>query len=121
MKQFREFAVNTLVGGLLVVAPIYVAVLLLLKAMQSSVALVQPFAMLLPEWFPAETILSLILVLVVCFLIGVAVRTQRGRAVRERIERSLFERLPGYALFKSLSQRWLGRIGEHVEASAGRD
>jgi hypothetical protein len=35
MKQFREFVVNTLVGGLLVVAPIYIAVLLLLKAMKS--------------------------------------------------------------------------------------
>jgi hypothetical protein len=35
MKQFREFVVNTLVGGLLIVAPIHIAVLLLLKAMKS--------------------------------------------------------------------------------------
>ena len=114
MKQFREFAVNTLVGGLLVVAPIYVAVLLLLKAMESSVGLVRPFAMLLPEWVPAENFLSLLLVLLVCFLIGVAVRTPRGRAMRERIETSLFERLPGYALFKSLTQRVAGESEENV-------
>ena len=114
MKQFREFLVNTLVGGLLVLAPLYLAVLLLLKAMKSLVGLVRPFAMLLPDWLPGETILSLLLVLVVCFLIGLAVRTQRGRAVRERIERSLFERLPGYALLRSLSQRLAGENQENT-------
>jgi len=114
MKQFSEFVVNTLVGGLLVVAPIYIAVLLLLKAMQSLVGLVRPFAMLLPDWFPAENVLSLLLVLILCFLIGVAVRTTMGRAIRERIEKILFERLPGYALFKSFTQRLAGESQENV-------
>ena len=82
------------------VVPVYLAVLLLLKAMQSLVGFVRPFAMLLPEWFPAEHVLSLLLVLIVCFLIGVAVRTPAGRVIRERIEKSLFERIPGYVLFE---------------------
>ena len=114
MKQCREFVVSALVGGLLVVVPIYLAVLLLLKAMQSLAGLVRPFAMLLPEWFPAENVLSLLLVLMVCFLIGVAVRTPTGRATRERLEKALFERLPGYALFRSLTQRLVGESQEHV-------
>ena len=100
MKQFIEFVVKAFVSGLLILVPVYLAVLLLLKAMQSLVGFVRPFAMLLPEWFPAEHVLSLILVLVVCFLIGVAVRTPAGRVIRERIEKSLFERIPGYALFE---------------------
>jgi uncharacterized membrane protein len=62
---------------------------------------------LLPAWLPAG-LLSLALVLVVCFLIGIAVRTRVGRSLRERVERSLFERLPGYALFRSLTQRLAG-------------
>ena len=78
MKQFSAFVVRAFVGGLLLVVPIYLAVLLLLKAMQSVVALVRPLAMLLPAWLPAEHILSLLLVLLVCFLIGVAVRTLQG-------------------------------------------
>ena len=122
MKKFGEFVVSAFVAGLLVVVPLYLAILLLLKAMQSVVALVRPFAMLLPEWFPAEHILSLLLVLIVCFLIGVAVRTPAGRAIRERIEKSLFERMPGYALFRSLTQRLAGKDEENVvEAGAGRD
>jgi uncharacterized membrane protein len=109
MKFAREFLVNALVGGLLIVLPIYLAVLVLLKGMQSVAALVRPLTVLVPAWLPAENLLSLALVLVVCFLIGIAVRTRVGRVLRERIERSLFEKLPGYALFRSLTQRLAGQ------------
>ena len=114
MKKFGEFVVSALVAGLLLVVPLYLAVLLLLKATQSVVGLVKPFAMLLPDWFPAEHVLSLLLVLIVCFFVGVAVRTPTGRAIRERIEKTLFERLPGYALLRSLTQRLAGQGEENV-------
>lgn len=112
MKFAREFFANVLVGGLLIVLPIYLAALVLLKGMKSVGALVRPFTLLLPEWLPAENLLSLALVLVVCCLIGVAVRTRVGRTLRERMEKSLFERLPGYALFRSLTQRLAGEDGD---------
>ena len=112
MKEFIAFVVKAFVTGLLILVPVYLAVLLLLKAMQSLVGFVRPLAMLLPEWFPAEHVLSLLLVLIVCFLIGVAVRTPAGRVIRERAEKSLFERIPGYALFRSLTQRLAGKDDE---------
>src|SRR5262245_49908198 len=108
MKKSLAFVAKALMGGLLVVAPIYLAVLLLLKAMKSVVGLVRPFALLLPDWFPAEKALSLLLVLMICFVIGVAVRTRSGRVVRERIDRAFFERIPGYALIRSLTQQMAG-------------
>jgi uncharacterized membrane protein len=114
MKRLGGFVMSSFVSGLLIVIPLYLAILLLLKAMQSVVGLVRPFAMLLPEWFPAEHVLSLLLVVVVCFLIGAVVRTTGGRAVRERLEKSLFERVPGYALFRSLTQRLAGQDEENV-------
>jgi uncharacterized membrane protein len=114
MKYAWEFVKNTLVGGLLIVVPLYLAVLLLLKAMQSVMGLVRPLAQLLPPWLPADNILALLLVLSLCFLIGLAVRAPLGRALRERLEQSLFERIPGYALFRSLTQRLAGESREHV-------
>jgi uncharacterized membrane protein len=108
MKFAREFLANTLVGGLLIVLPIYLAVLVLLKGMRSVAALVRPLTVLLPEWLPAEGLLSLGLVLVACFLIGIAVRTRAGGILRERMEKSL-EKLPGYALFRSLTQQLAGQ------------
>ena len=114
MKHVREFIVSSFLGGLLILVPLYLSVLLLLKAMQAVARVVRPVAKLLPEWFPAEKALSLLLVFIVCFLIGAAVRTAAGRAVRERIEKSLFQRIPGYALFRSLTQQLAGRREEHV-------
>jgi uncharacterized membrane protein len=114
MKHVGEFIGSALLTGVLIVAPIYFSVLLLLKAMQAVVGLVRPLAILLPEWFPAEQFLSLVLVLAVCFLIGAAVRTTAGRAARERIEKSLFERIPGYALFRSLVHQLAGSGDEQV-------
>ena len=114
MKQALVFVAKALLGGLLIVVPIYVAVLLLLKGMKSVAGLVRPFARLLPDSVPAEPILSLLLVLLLCFLIGVAVRTRAGRAVREQIETTFFEKIPGYALIRSLTQRVAGESRENV-------
>ena len=108
MKYAREFLVSTVVGGLFVVVPVYLAVLLLLKGMKSAGTLVRPFAALLPDWLPAQDLLALVLVLVLCFAVGMAVRTRPGRMMRERMERVFFERLPGYGLLRSLTQRLAG-------------
>jgi len=114
MKQFGQFVVSSFFSGLIIVVPIYFSVLLLVRAMQAVGGVVRPLALLLPEWLPAEQLLSLVLVLLVCFLIGVAVRGPAGRAARERIEKSLFERIPGYALFRSLTQQLAGSREEQV-------
>jgi uncharacterized membrane protein len=108
MKYAREFITSTVVGGLFIVVPAYLAVLLLLKGMKSVGGLVRPVAALVPDWLPAENVLSLVLLLGLCFLVGVAVRTPSGRAVRERVEVVFFERLPGYGLVRSLTQRLAG-------------
>jgi uncharacterized membrane protein len=108
MNKTFAFVAKTTVRGLLVVVPIYLAVLVLLKGMKSVAQLVRPFAGLLPEWVPAEQFLSLLLVLAICFLIGWAVRTRLGQRGRERIEKGFFEKIPGYALFRSLTMQVAG-------------
>ena len=114
MKLAREFVTNAVVGGMFVVVPVYLAVLLLLKGMQSVASLVRPIAALVPDTVPAETLLSLLLVLFVCFLVGAAIRTRAGRRVRERLEVVFFERLPGYGLLRSLTQRLAGNSNENA-------
>lgn len=114
MKFLREFIANALLGGALVVLPIYLAVLLLLKAMQTVAGLVRPVAKLLPQWMPAENILALLLVLIVCFVVGLAVRTQAGRTLRARMEVSVFGKIPGYTTIRGLTQRLAGEAIENV-------
>jgi uncharacterized membrane protein len=105
MQQASGFIVKALLAGAIVVVPIYLAVLLLLKLAGSLLSVVRPIAALLPDSLPAENALSILLVLIVCFLVGVVVRTSIGHAMWQGIERTLFQRIPGYALLKSLSLR----------------
>jgi len=114
MKQGFMFVARSILTGFLIVVPIYLAILLLLKAMKSVVSLVQPIARLLPDSLPAETLLSLLFVLVFCLLVGLIVHTRIGAAVRERMETTLFERIPGYALIRSLTQQLAGSSQEKV-------
>jgi uncharacterized membrane protein len=113
MKFMRELAVNAVVGGLLVLLPLYLAVLLLLKGLQTLVAVVRPVAALLPDWLPAQNLLALLLVLLLCFGVGVLVRTQLGGVIRDRLQ-ALFGRVPGYTLFRSMTKRLAGKTDENV-------
>jgi uncharacterized membrane protein len=111
MKRLVSYLLKAIVRGALIVVPVYLAILLLLKAAKSVMGLVHPIAKLLPDWFPAADVLSILLVLIVCFLIGALVHTAMGRAAKKAIEKSVLERVPGYSLFRALGQRAAGQGG----------
>jgi uncharacterized membrane protein len=114
MKELIRFMMKALVAGILVVVPIYLALLLLLKALGSVAGLVKPVAALLPDDIPAETALALLLVLFICLLVGVAIRTAPGQAVRNRLERGFFVRIPGYSMLRNLTQQVAGKSAGNV-------
>lgn len=114
MKKALAFVAQRVIGGLLVVIPIYLAVLVLLKGMKSVGQLVRPFTQLLPDWFPAEQALSLLVVLMICFLIGVVLRTRLGQVARKQVDKGFFEKIPGYSLFRSLTQQVAGDNRQNV-------
>uniref|UniRef100_Q01WN7 DUF502 domain-containing protein n=1 Tax=Solibacter usitatus (strain Ellin6076) TaxID=234267 RepID=Q01WN7_SOLUE len=108
VKQFRQSIMQALGAGVLFVLPVYLAILLLLKAAKSVGGVVKPLTRLLPEWVPAENLLSFLLVLVVCLLVGMALRTSIGRAGRTRIENSLLQKIPGYGVIRSMTRQMAG-------------
>ena len=114
MKRFGAYLLKTLIRGALIVIPVYLAVLLLLKAATSVIGIVHPIAKLLPEWFPAADVLSILLVLLVCFLVGVLVHTVVGRAAKRSLEKSVLERIPGYETLRAVTQRATGQAGNNA-------
>jgi uncharacterized membrane protein len=108
LKRAGSFVTSAVIGGLFIVVPVYLAVLLLLKGMKAVAGPVRPLAKLLPEWVPAERLLSLLLVFLLCFLVGAAIRTRVGLAVLERVEVSVLQRIPGYDLIRSFTHRLAG-------------
>jgi uncharacterized membrane protein len=115
MSKLVNFVLGSLLAGVLILAPLYLAVLLLLKAVGSVVQLAHPIAKLLPDWVHRDDVLALILILVVCLLVGLSVRTKWGQAMWRHSE-PLFEKIPGYSLFRGFMQRLAG----DTEAEAWR-
>src|SRR3974390_1818911 len=114
MKNSFVLVGRAMLRGFLIIIPIYLSILLLLKGMKSLTGLVRPLARLLPDWFPGEMALSLLLVLIICVLVGAVVRTRPGRMARERLEKTFFERIPGYALLRSLTEQVAGEGRENA-------
>ena len=62
MKKLSEYVLGRLMSGAVVVAPIYLAMLLLLKGMKSLTGVLKPVAHLMPKWLPADQVMSLVVV-----------------------------------------------------------
>jgi uncharacterized membrane protein len=109
LKRFGESVVKSLIAGILVVMPLYLALLLLLKAMKSLRGVVRPLARLLPQSVPAENVLSLVLVLLICLLIGIFLRTSVGQITLARLDNSVLQKIPGYEVLRSLTSQLAGQ------------
>jgi uncharacterized membrane protein len=109
MKALVEFLKTTLIGGLLIVVPVYLTLLLLGKALKGMVALLGPIVALLPERVHHfGQILAIVLVVLVCFVLGLIARTGLGRRAIEAFERRVLERMPGFAMLRSVVRRVSG-------------
>lgn len=109
MRAVREFLKAILVGGLLVVLPVWLTVLLLLKAVKSAVALLKPVAALLPQTVVHEEVIALLLLLVTCLVVGLLVKTKPAQELGRAFEERFLERLPGYTLIRGVARQIAGR------------
>jgi uncharacterized membrane protein len=109
MRAFAEFTKTTLVGGMLVVLPLWLSVLLLLKALGGVFKLLAPVTSQLPPDMQLRRIVAILIVVAVCFVAGLVVRTGPGLKAKSVLDRYLLERIPGYTLLRGLAGRVTGR------------
>ena len=108
MRPIAEFTKTTLIGGVLVIIPVYLSVLLLLKAFAGVAGLVAPITEGLPVTLPFRELVAILVLIGVCFICGIAVRTGPGLRAKNALERSVLEKIPGYALIRGLAGRIAG-------------
>ena len=118
MKALAEFTKTSLIGGVLVILPIYVSILLLLKTIAGVGALIAPVTAQLPATLQFRQVIAMLIVILVCFLAGLVVRTGPGLRAKNAIERHLLDRIPGYALIRGLASRVAGRQEDETFAVA---
>ena len=108
MKGLAALTKTTLIGGLLVVLPIYLTILLLVKTLSAVIALLSPVTAAIPAGVQFRQIIAVLIVLAVCFVAGIVVSTGPGLRAKNALERSVLERVPGYALVRGLTERVSG-------------
>ena len=120
MKGVLEFLKTTALGGLFVLLPLLLLYLVLSDALDLVVAMATPIA----DIFPADTfahekypvIIAVTLVLCASFVLGLAMRAERGRRLGRWLERNTLRRLPMYGALKGL----IARFAETEESGAFR-
>jgi uncharacterized membrane protein len=118
MKALGEFTRTTLVGGVLIVLPIYVSVLLLAKSLSIVIKLLSPVTAQIPATIQFRQLIASMILIAVCFIAGIIVRTGPGLRVQLAVERNLLNKVPGYALVRGLAARMAGRQEDDLFAVA---
>jgi len=112
MKALIKFLKVTLIGGLLVVLPVWVSLLLLFKAIKGALVLLLPIARLLPQTVVHDKLVALGLLVVICFVVGLLIRTQPGQRLGRWLTQHIFDRIPGFALMRGMTRQLAGDKGE---------
>ena len=112
MKGLAELTKTTLIGGVLIVLPIYLSILLLAKTLSGIVTLLSPVTATIPAGVQFRQVIALLIVFIVCFVAGAVVRTRAGLRAKHAFERRVLEKIPGYALVRGLAERVSGDNSE---------
>ena len=118
MRTLAEFTKTTLIGGILIILPIYVSILLLIKAFSGLMALVNPITAGIPASVEFRGILAILVLVAICFMTGLIVRTGPGLRAKNAFEEAVLSKLPGYTLLRGLAGRLAGRADEPTFAPA---
>jgi uncharacterized membrane protein len=114
MQRAINFLKMTLLGGVIVVLPAWLAVLLVLKALAHLEIFVKPVSSHLPHSIVHPRVIAILLLVALCFLVGVAIQTAIGQKAEHAAERAVLEKIPGYTTLRSLASR----LSDHAETSS---
>ena len=94
MKTLAEFTKTTLIGDVLIILLIYVAVLLLAKAVKGLLALLAPVTARIQADVEFRQVVAILLLVALCFVVGLVVRTGPGLRAKNAFEQAVLEKLP---------------------------
>ncbi len=75
--------------------PIYLSILMVAKTLSIIVALLAPVTATIPAGAQFRQLIAVLIVLAVCFVAGIVVRTGAGLRAKSALERSVLEKNPG--------------------------
>ena len=112
MEQIKAFIKTTIIGGLLVVLPVYILVLVFKWFFDFVIDNIRPIIYLLIQTVKLHefiaSILAIIITLMLFFAIGLLVRTRLGKFTFDFIEENFLKKLPFYKMIKETVLQLVG-------------
>ena len=118
MKRSLGFIKTTALGGLVVIVPLAILLFAAAQVLYVAIDIVRQVAALLPFRFLENPVvvglLAVTVIIAVCFLTGLAVRTATGADLQQRFDRFLERKVPLYGVVRSITQRFAGIEDEQL-------
>jgi len=101
MQKTKSVFRTNVIYGVLVLVPLAVIVLLLAKIVEILEKIAEPLNLQSATSVIGAVILAVLLVLILCFVVGMFVRTRLGSWSLERFERTVLKQIPGYEIISN--------------------
>ncbi|MFO8029554.1 MAG: DUF502 domain-containing protein [Cyclonatronaceae bacterium] len=122
MTKFNNFIRTSMFGGLVVLMPMLLFFLVVRWLYNALTDIIYPVTSLIVEKTALQQLLADVLVimaiLLICFLIGVFVKTQLGNLIFRGVENATLRYAPGYSLIKETVMMFFGRSRSPFSAVA---
>jgi uncharacterized membrane protein len=113
MDKLKAFVRTSLLGGLVVILPVAISAFIFKWLFDLITDLIQPLTnLIMAKSHVLEIgadILVIIIILVICFIVGVIVKTKAGRFIHERLEDHILKAAPGYSMIKEIIVQFIGK------------
>ncbi len=113
MDKAKEFMKTSILGGVAVILPAAILVFIFKWIFDLVTGMIQPLTNLVLAKSDIREIVAVILVIAiiiaVCFLVGVVVKTRIGRFIHEELEKRILGMAPGYSMIKETIMQFLGK------------
>lgn len=112
MKQLLKFLKTTFVGGVFLIVPIVIVLLILGKVIEILRTLVKPIVKELPlDTIGGITIARLVafsVLIIICLIAGIIAKTKTASKFKNWIESTLLSNIPGYSMIKGMTETAIG-------------
>ena len=113
MNKMKTFIKTSLVGGLAVILPAVLLILIFRWLFKWVTDIIQPLTnLVLARGEFQELVADAIvigIILVICFLVGTIVRTKVGQYIQGNLENRILQIAPGYPTIKSVVMQFIGK------------
>ncbi|MBU4037214.1 MAG: hypothetical protein KKA35_12375, partial [Proteobacteria bacterium] len=104
MERFKSFFKTSLIGGITVILPIFIFVIVTKWLFGWVTDIILPVTRLVVTQshlskFIADA-LVIVLIVITCFIVGIIVKTKVGQYIHTNLEKRILKIAPGYSIIK---------------------